>query len=117
MALQWKKQSGKRLDALLCIYLMKRRIATGIDIGTNQIKVVVVEEVKGPSGTLPQVIGTGLAESKGLRHGYVVNKDEVAESVRHAKAQAEGFAHVPIKSAFLSLGGISLDEARGSGET
>jgi cell division protein FtsA len=96
---------------------MKRRIATGIDIGTNQIKVVVVEEVKGPSGTLPQIIGTGLSESRGLRHGYVVNKEDVAESVRHAKAQAEGFARVPIKSAFLSVGGISLDEARASGET
>jgi cell division protein FtsA len=95
---------------------MKRRIATGIDIGTNQIKVVVVEEVKGPSGTLPQVIGTGLSESKGLRHGYVVNKEEVAESVRHAKAQAEGFSRIPIKSAFLSVGGISLDEARATGE-
>lgn len=117
MALQWKKQSGKRLDAFLCFTQMKRRIATGIDIGTHQIKVVVVEEVKGPSGTLPQVIGTGLAESKGLRHGYVVNKEEVAESVRHAKAQAESFSQLPIRSAFLSVGGISLDEARASGET
>lgn len=66
---------------------------------------------------MPQVIGTGLAESKGLRHGYVVNKDEVAESIRHAKAQAESFARLPIRSAFLSVGGISLDEARASGET
>jgi cell division protein FtsA len=96
---------------------MKRRIAAGIDIGTHQVKVVVVEEVRGPSGTVPQIIGTGLAESKGLRHGYVVNKDEVAESIRHAKAQAQSFAQVPIRSAFLSVGGISLDEARGSGET
>ncbi len=66
---------------------------------------------------MPQVIGTGLAESHGLRHGYVVNKDEVAECVRHAKAQAESFTHMPIRSAFLSVGGISLDETRASGET
>lgn len=117
MALQWKKQSGKYLRLLLLLIHMKRRIATGIDIGTHQIKVVVVEEVKGPSGILPQVIGTGLAESKGLRHGYIVNKEDVAESIRHAKAQAESFARAPIRSAFLSIGGISLDEARGTGET
>ncbi|MFZ1987976.1 MAG: cell division protein FtsA [Minisyncoccia bacterium] len=96
---------------------MARRIATGIDIGTYQTKVVIVEEVKGPSGVLPRVIGTGLAESKGLRHGYVVNKSEVSESVREAKAQAEQAAHLPIQSAFLAIGGISLDEVRASGET
>jgi cell division protein FtsA len=96
---------------------MARRIATGIDIGTSQVKVVVIEEVRGPAGSLPQVIGTGLVESRGLRHGYVVNRDEVTASILEAKHQAESIAHVPIKSGFLAVGGISLDESRGSGET
>ncbi len=96
---------------------MKRRIATGIDLGTSQIKVVIVEEVRGPSGLVPHIIGTGLAESKGLRHGYVVNKEDVAESVRSAKAQAESIAGVRVSAGFLAVGGISLDECRTSGET
>lgn len=65
---------------------------------------------------MPQVIATGLAESRGLRHGYVVNKEEVTESVLEAKAQAESVAHFPLRSGFLAIGGISLDEARGTGE-
>ncbi len=95
---------------------MKRRIATGIDLGTSQIKVVIVEEVRGPGGLVPHIIGTGLAEAKGLRHGYVVNKEDVAESIRSAKAQAESIAGVRVSSAFLAVGGISLDECRATGE-
>ena len=99
---------------------MPRRIATGIDIGTHQTKVVVVEEVqeggKGGSRGI-RILGTGLAPSAGLRHGYVVDAEDVAASVRSARRQAENVARVPIKSAFLALGGISLDEARASAET
>jgi cell division ATPase FtsA len=54
--------------------------------------------------------------SPGLRHGYVVNKEEVADSIREAKRQAEIVASVAIRSGFLSIGGISLDESRASGE-
>lgn len=97
---------------------MARRIATGIDIGTFQVKVVVVEEVadktRGTRGL--RIIGTGLAESKGLRHGYVVNKEEATTSILEAKRQAESVAGVPIRAGFLAVGGISLDEARATGE-
>lgn len=95
---------------------MQRRIATGIDIGTYQVKMVVVEELSDKHGRAVRVIGTGLAESKGLRHGYIVNKEAVTESILEAKRQVESVARIPIRSAFLSIGGISLDETRASGE-
>ena len=95
---------------------MARRIATGIDIGTYQVKVVVVEELADKSSARQlRIIGTGLAESRGLRHGYIVNKEEVSASILLAKQQAETIARVPIRSAFLAVGGISLDEARATG--
>ena len=96
---------------------MARRIATGIDIGTYQTKVVVVEYVDGPEGSSVQIIGTGLAETQGMRHGYVVDLKDASDSVRVAKAQAEHMTGLPIKSAFLAIGGISLNEVRASGET
>lgn len=96
---------------------MSRRIATGIDIGTHQTKVVVVEEVQTEAGAELHIIGTGIAESRGMRHGYVVDSEDAAESVRQAKLQAERAAHVPIKKGFLAIGGVSLDEVRASGET
>jgi cell division protein FtsA len=95
---------------------MARRIATGIDIGTYQVKMVVVEELSDKNGGRQlRILGTGLAESKGLRHGYIVNKEEVSASILKAKREAESAARVPIRAAFLAVGGISLDEARATG--
>lgn len=77
---------------------------------------VVVEELYGPEGTARRIIGTGLAESAGLRHGYVMDTEEASSAIRLAKRQAESVARVPIKNAFLSVGGISLDEHRAQGD-
>jgi cell division protein FtsA len=95
---------------------MASRIAVGIEIGTYQVRVVIAREDKSRNSQFPKVIGTGFAESKGLRHGYIVNADDVARSIRIAAAQAESTAGIKIKNAFLSIGGIGLDEVRGRGE-
>lgn len=95
---------------------MKNRIAVGIDIGTSQVRVVVSRESDGRNG-VPKVIGTGYAESKGLRHGYIMNIHDVTRAVRVAVSQAEETAGVKVRSAFVSIGGIGLDEARSRGET
>ncbi len=95
---------------------MARRIATGIDIGTYQTKVVVLEEIQGQNGPELHIIGTGLAETQGMRHGYVIDAADAAASVRAAKLQAESVTHLPVKKAFLAVGGISLDEIRGMGD-
>lgn len=96
---------------------MARRIATGIDIGTHQTKVVIVEEVATPEGPQIHIIGTGMAETAGMRHGYVVDLADATASVQAAKRQAESVARVPVRSGFLAVGGVSLDETHGSGET
>ncbi|XKT74163.1 MAG: cell division protein FtsA [Patescibacteria group bacterium UBA2163] len=95
---------------------MKNRIAVGIDVGTSQVRVVVSREGDGRGGA-PKVIGTGFTESKGLRHGYIMNIGDVTRAIRSAAQQAEEAAGVKIRSAFLSIGGIGLDEVRSRGET
>ncbi|MEK7070423.1 MAG: cell division protein FtsA, partial [Patescibacteria group bacterium] len=87
---------------------MSRNIAVGIDIGTYQIKVVVVSSDGKDDGSLPSIIGAGFAESKGLRHGYIINHADVIKSLRRAVAQAEKTSGIRIKKAYLSLGGIGL---------
>lgn len=96
---------------------MKRRLVTGIDIGTHQTKVVVVEEIKDGKSSAVRIVGTGIAPSKGMRHGYVVDVDDAAESVRQAVAQAEQTVRASLSRCFLAIGGVSLDEARATGET
>ncbi len=90
---------------------MLRNITVGIDIGTYQVKVVVTELVKESaesSRKIPRIIGTGLAESKGLRHGYIINTADVTQSIQIAVGQAEKSSGVKIKKAFISVGGIGI---------
>ncbi|MBI2474528.1 MAG: cell division protein FtsA [Candidatus Taylorbacteria bacterium] len=94
---------------------MSRSIAVGIDIGTYQTKVVVAEAESGGDRLLPRVIGVGYAESKGLRHGYIVSQSEVAKSISQATAQAKKMSGVPINRALFSIGGIGLAGLTASG--
>jgi len=93
-----------------------RKITTGIDIGTYQIKVVITELVKDNNGKIvPQIIGRGLCRSRGLRHGYIINKSEVTESILQAVRQAEKSAGVKVKKAVVSIGGEGLEGIKAKG--
>jgi len=98
---------------------MAERIVTGIDVGTYQVKVVIARgnpKQNGDSKSLPQIIGTGYAESRGLRNGYIINESDVVRSVRNAVAQAEKAGGTTVKRAYISMGGIGLDEIHSHGE-
>ncbi len=103
---------------------MSKNIAVGIDIGTYQIKIVVAENVRdsdidsfenGEGKNSFKIIGTGFAESKGLRHGYIINSSDTIKSLRSAVLQAEKSANIKIKRAFLSIGGIGVSSVVTSG--
>lgn len=87
---------------------MARNIVTGIDVGTNVVKVVIADAHEKNEKGMPKVIGAGMAESRGLRHGYVTNMRDVAESIRKTVGIAEEKAGVKVKKAFLGVGGIGL---------
>ena len=73
------------------------------------MKVVIAQNGEGSDGKIgPRILATGIAEAKGLRHGYVTNARDVAISVRTAIANAEAKANVRVKRAFVSIGGIGL---------
>ncbi len=92
-----------------------RSYYTGIDIGTYHVKVVIAAPNDRPD--LPmQVIGTGTATSRGMRHGYIIDKNEAGRSIREALARASSAAKVNVKNARVAMGGVGLDEFRSSGE-
>lgn len=89
---------------------MSKKISVGIDIGTYQAKVIVtelVDETDDSSAPL-RVVGVGLAESRGLRHGYIINSRDVSRSLQTAIAQAEKTSGQKIRNASISIGGIGL---------
>ena len=92
---------------------MARNIITGIDIGTSATRVVMAEYTKGKN--TPNILGIGVAQSRGLKHGYIVNKEDAVKSIKRALRLAEKSARTKIKSAFLSIGGISLEAQSADG--
>ncbi len=92
-----------------------RKFYTGIDIGTFQVKVVICAPVDNPDMPM-QIIGTGTAASKGMRHGYILDRGEATRSIREAIQRASAAAKIRVTSARVSLGGMGLDEIRATGE-
>jgi cell division protein FtsA len=96
---------------------MAEQILTGIDVGTFHVKVAVARVPKKGSGsTRPEIIGTGLAESRGLKSGYIINEADVSRSIKSAITQAEKNAGVQIKRAHVAIGSIGLEEVYSHGE-
>lgn len=89
-------------------------IATGIDVGTHATRVVIVEHTKGDAAV---IIGTGVSETRGLRHGYIINKVDASRSISTAILNAEKMAGFKIKNAILSVGGVSLESVISHGST
>ena len=88
---------------------MSKKIAVGIDVGTYQVKVIITELIKDNGRYTPRIIGKGLYKSRGLRHGYIINRNEVTRSVIQAVSQAEQEAGVRVKKAYISIGGVGLE--------
>lgn len=94
---------------------MSSNITAGIDVGTYEVRVVVAEH--DDKNNLPIILGTGRAESKGLRHGYIINTADVTKSVISAVKQAEKSSGFKIKDAFISIGGVGLSGINSQGST
>ncbi len=89
---------------------------TGIDVGSYHVKVVISERSNDPR-VPPRILGTGYAESRGLRQGYIVSIPEVSRSIAAAVSQASKAARVRVKRVYLGVGGIGLEEMTCRGET
>lgn len=87
---------------------MSKSIITGVDVGTHHVKVVIADAREHNEKGLPKVIGVGMVESRGLRHGYVVNMQDVVATIRQAISEAEKRAGVKVRKAFMSVGGVGL---------
>ena len=77
---------------------------TGLDIGTNSIKVLVAELRNGELN----VIGVSNDKSKGVKDGIIVDIEAAATAIKSAISQAEEKAGISIKSVNVGLPGNLL---------
>jgi cell division protein FtsA len=80
----------------------KERYLVGLDVGTSTVCTVVGESLD--DGSL-DIVGIGVAESRGIKRGVVVNLEAAVESIKKAVEEAELMAGVEIDTVHLALSG------------
>ena len=80
----------------------KDRYLVGLDVGTSKVCAIVGEMVD--DGGL-DVVGIGVAESRGIRRGVIVNLEAAVDSIKKAVDEAELMAGVEIDAVHLSMAG------------
>lgn len=81
----------------------KRKIITGLDIGTTKI-CAIIGEVE-PRTNVIKVLGLGTTPSKGLKRGIVIDIDDTVDSIRLAVSKAEEQAQVHVRDVFVGIAG------------
>lgn len=93
---------------------MKHQFSVGIDIGSASTRVVVSSAPISSDG-LPQVIAYSSVETKGCKHGYIINHEDALTGLKKAIRDVEGQAGIKIKQANISIGGIGLSAEYATG--
>lgn len=82
--------------------MKKRSVVGAIDVGTTKICTILADVSAGDS---PRVVGVGIAPSKGLHKGLVVNIGEARESIRESVRKAEQTSNYKVESAYVGVTG------------
>lgn len=81
------------------------RIVVGVDVGTTKVCALIAEVSEDDH---LEVIGSGIAPSRGLKKAVVVNPEEVVESIVGAVNKAEQQSGFKIVSAFVGISGAHI---------
>lgn len=82
--------------------MKKRKVLASIDVGTTKICTIMADVTDGGSA---RVVGVGIAPSKGLHKGLVVNINEARESIRESVQKAEQASNYKVESAYVGVTG------------
>ncbi|HEX5415975.1 MAG TPA: cell division protein FtsA [Chloroflexota bacterium] len=90
----------------------KERIVVGIDAGTTKVTTLIAEVSRNRS---VHVIGVGIAPSRGLKKGIVVDIDAMVESVVNSVEKAERVSGYKVVSAYVGLTGLHVTSLNNRG--
>ena len=77
----------------------------GLDVGTTKVCAVIGEPGEHDA---PEIIGVGLAESRGQRRGSVVDVDATVASIKAAIEEAELMAGTSVDRAYVGIAGAHI---------
>ena len=91
----------------------KEKYIVGLDIGSTKVCTLIA--VLRESGLEP--VGCGIAESKGLKKGAVINIESTVESIKKSVVEAEVMAGCEIDTVFVGLAGPHIKSFNSRGVT
>lgn len=83
----------------------------GIDIGTSKVAVTIGRVEEG----LISIIGFSRVANAGMRKGAITDIEDAVSALTSALEEAERVAGVPIKSAYVSIGGANISSTISKG--
>jgi len=92
--------------------MARNNYLVGLDIGTKKT-VAIIGEITEEQKV--EIIGLGVAESRGIRKGVVVNLDLTISAIKRAQEEAELMAGVEIDSAYVGISGSHIKSLNSRG--
>lgn len=83
-----------------------RQLVAGIDVGTTKV-CTLVAAYEGEDLPL-EIIGIGMSQSRGVKRGVVVDREQAIAAIRDSVAEAERMAQVDIPEAYVGISGDHL---------
>ncbi len=91
----------------------KEKHIVGLDIGSTKVCTLIAAARE--TGLEP--IGVGIAESKGLKKGAVVNLEATVESIKKSVSEAEAMARCEVETVYVGLAGPHVKSFNSRGVT
>jgi cell division protein FtsA len=91
----------------------KEKHIVGLDIGSTKVCTLIAAARE--TGLEP--IGVGLADSKGLKKGAVVNLEATVESIKKSVSEAEAMARCEVETVYVGLAGPHVKSFNSRGVT
>lgn len=92
------------------------RIVTGLDVGsTKTCAVIVSAPATWHDGSVPEVLGLGVAPTEGVRHRNVTHIEAATQSIRQAVRDAEGMAGVEVQDVYAGIAGEHIQVSCSTG--
>jgi len=86
------------------------KIVVGLDIGSTKVCTLIADSQLNP-------IGVGIAESKGIKKGSIVNIEAAVESIRKSVSEAEAMAGCDVEKVYVGLAGGHIKSFNSLGVT
>jgi cell division protein FtsA len=88
----------------------REKIVVGLDIGSTKVCTLIADSHLEP-------IGLGVAESKGIKKGAIINLEAAVESIRKSVGEAEDMAGCDVETVYVGLAGAHVKSFNSQGVT